>query len=262
MNELKRFVDAQENMYSTALREIRDGFKFSHWMWYIFPQLRGLGKSDMATYYGISGIKEAKEYLKHPILGARLVKCCESLLSNSNKSAEEIFGDIDTMKLRSSMTLFALAENKQDSIYEKVLKVFFNGNKDIQTVLLCKTALEIAEEVKNFIEELYSVETRKMVLLSRANGESIEDVAKNLGVTNERIRQIEAKYERKFAMWFGKTKIIDKIIEDKQADKVSRRMLKEYFGDHYSEMMYLLHLYKESFYCSDTQLNELDFSEL
>ena len=120
INSLDRFIDAQERMYEIALKEIRNGEKESHWMWYIFPQLRGLGKSQMAFAYGIHGLEEAKAYLAHPVLSARLIEISEALLEHKGKDIEDILGDIDAMKLRSSMTLFALI-SEGGSIYHNRL---------------------------------------------------------------------------------------------------------------------------------------------
>jgi uncharacterized protein (DUF1810 family) len=135
INSLDRFVKAQERMYQVALKEIREGQKRSHWMWYIFPQLRGLGTSSMAYTYGISGLDEAKAYLEHPWLSGRLYELCVSLLQHKDKSAYEIFGDIDEMKLKSSMTLFALT-SEDYTIFDQVLEQFFEGEMDEVTVSL------------------------------------------------------------------------------------------------------------------------------
>lgn len=135
INSLDRFVKAQERMYQVALKEIREGKKRSHWMWYIFPQLRGLGTSSMAHTYGISGLDEAKAYLEHPWLSGRLYELCVSLLQHKDKSAYEIFGDIDEMKLKSSMTLFALT-SEDYTIFDQVLEQFFGGEMDEVTVSL------------------------------------------------------------------------------------------------------------------------------
>lgn len=105
---LHRFIEAQEGVYPQALEELQDGRKRSHWMWYIFPQLAGLGRSYNSNYYGISGLKEAKSYLEHPVLGPRLREVSETILSLPTDNAAEVFGGIDSMKLRSSMTLFDL----------------------------------------------------------------------------------------------------------------------------------------------------------
>jgi uncharacterized protein (DUF1810 family) len=135
INSLERFVEAQEKMYSTAMKEIQNGKKHSHWMWYIFPQLRGLGRSSMAHIYGISGLEEAIAYLEHPWLSGRLYELCVALLHHKDKSASEIFGDIDAMKLKSSMTLFALT-SEDYTIFDEVLDAFFEGHMDETTVKL------------------------------------------------------------------------------------------------------------------------------
>ena len=135
INSLNRFLKAQENMYETALKEIKNGEKESHWMWYIFPQLRGLGESEMSYFYGINGLEEAKAYLAHPILSARLIEISTALLEHRDKCIEDIMGYIDDMKLKSSMTLFAIA-SKEDSIFHQVLDSFFDGEMDKHTIKL------------------------------------------------------------------------------------------------------------------------------
>ena len=129
INSLDRFLEAQERMHEIALKEIKNGEKESHWMWYIFPQLRGLGKSQMAYAYGINGLEEAKAYLAHPVLSARLIEISEALLEHKGKDIEDILGDIDAMKLRSSMTLFALIR-EDESVFHQVLDSFYNGKMD------------------------------------------------------------------------------------------------------------------------------------
>lgn len=135
-NSLERFVEAQEHTYELALREIMGGQKRSHWMWYIFPQLRSLGRSYRSYFYGIENLDEAKRYIAHPILGKRLVEICNALILIQGKSAEEIFGSIDAMKLRSSMTLFSIASMESDSIFKKILERFFDGEEDNITLEL------------------------------------------------------------------------------------------------------------------------------
>ena len=125
INSLERFVQAQENTYETALNEIKNGKKETHWMWFIFPQLRGLGMSSISRYYGLEGIEEARAYLEHPVLSERLYNICDALLDHTDKPIRKIFGDIDAMKLKSSMTLFALAKESY-SIYHEVLLCFFD----------------------------------------------------------------------------------------------------------------------------------------
>lgn len=135
INSLNRFLKAQEDMYETALEEIKNGEKESHWMWFIFPQLRGLGQSDMAYIYGINGLEEAKSYLAHPILSARLIEISTALLKHKDKDIEDIMGYIDDMKLKSSMTLFAQVSEK-DSVFHQVLNCFFSGEMDELTLNL------------------------------------------------------------------------------------------------------------------------------
>ena len=135
INSLERFVEAQERTYQVALSEIYNGQKRTHWMWYIFPQLRGLGKSSMAHIYGISGLEEAKAYLEHPILSERLYEICGALLEHKGANIVEIFGDIDTLKLRSSMTLFSLT-SEDYTVFDEVLDTFFEGQMDEATVKL------------------------------------------------------------------------------------------------------------------------------
>lgn len=138
-HNLERFIDAQEHDFLLALKEIRAGCKKSHWIWYIFPQLKQLGRSSMAKYYGIENIKEAKEYLMHPVLGARLNEICTALLALEIDDPYKIMGSVDGMKLRSSMTLFSLSSDN-NSIFDAVLNKFFNGEKDPQTIeLILKT---------------------------------------------------------------------------------------------------------------------------
>ena len=134
-NSLDRFVQAQTLMYPSVLKQMQNGKKTSHWMWYMFPQLRGLGTSTMAHLYGISGLGEAKAYLAHPILSGRLYELCGELLKHKDKTALEIFGNIDEMKLKSSMTLFALT-SEDYTIFDEVLECFFDGEMDEVTVKL------------------------------------------------------------------------------------------------------------------------------
>lgn len=123
-----RFHEAQAVHYQTALAEIKDGYKRSHWMWYIFPQIKGLGKSSTSQYYGIASLDEAKAYLDDEILGARLREICAELLKHSDRSVQGILGGIDSMKLKSSMTLFDIVS--PSDIFDKVLDVFFYGERD------------------------------------------------------------------------------------------------------------------------------------
>ncbi|QJD79857.1 DUF1810 domain-containing protein [Spirosoma rhododendri] len=135
---LIRFVDAQVNDYEQALAEIKSGRKRGHWMWYIFPQLRGLGFSEMAQFYGIRDLAEAKAYLAHPVLGPRLVAISRALISVNESSATQVMGSPDDMKLRSSMTLFSRADQDNpaapDPVFQAVLDKFFGGKPDSKTL--------------------------------------------------------------------------------------------------------------------------------
>lgn len=135
MNDLKRFLEAQENDFATALAEIRRGRKQSHWMWYIFPQIAGLGFSSTSKFYAIKDRSEAQNYLAHPVLGERLVEISNALLEVEGKTANQIFGSPDDVKLKSSMTLFGALENT-NPIFQKVLDKYFNGAKDGRTLEL------------------------------------------------------------------------------------------------------------------------------
>ncbi|MEJ8755780.1 DUF1810 domain-containing protein [Pontibacter sp. H259] len=135
---LQRFLQAQENTYQTALAEIRNGRKRSHWMWFIFPQMAGLGFSETSQFYAIKSIAEATAYLNHPILGKRLVEISEALLTINDKSANQVFGSPDDMKLKSSMTLFA-AVSDGNPVFRKVLETYFNGQEDTKTIQLLST---------------------------------------------------------------------------------------------------------------------------
>jgi uncharacterized protein (DUF1810 family) len=131
--DLKRFVSAQESDYQRALAEIAAGRKRSHWMWYIFPQFAGLGLSSASRHYAIGSLDEARAYLAHPILGPRLIECAEAALTVTGRSAHAIFGSPDDLKLRSSVTLFALV-SPENSVFHRVLEKYFEGKCDERTV--------------------------------------------------------------------------------------------------------------------------------
>ena len=133
--DLNRFVAAQKYDYDRALSEIRSGRKQSHWMWYIFPQLEGLGFSSMSQRYSIKSLAEAEAYLSHLILGPRLVECCAALLLVEGRSASDIFGYPDDMKLRSCATLFAQV-SPAGSVFHLVLDKYFQGSPDTKTLRL------------------------------------------------------------------------------------------------------------------------------
>lgn len=131
--DLQRFVDAQEGVYPTALAELRAGRKRSHWMWFVFPQIEGLGHSEMARRYAIRSADEAAAYLAHPILGKRLRECASSVAMHEDRSANEIFGHPDDLKFHSSMTLFADVA-PDEAIFQACLDRFFGGEPDPATI--------------------------------------------------------------------------------------------------------------------------------
>lgn len=133
---IDRFLEPQKASYAIALEEVRNGRKVSHWMWYIFPQLRGLGQSNVAWYYAIEDLSEAKAYLAHPVLGQRLRKITQAALDLSETDPIKIFGWPDNMKFRSCMTLFA--QVSEDDLFTKALDKFFDGQEDSMTLELLK----------------------------------------------------------------------------------------------------------------------------
>lgn len=138
---LDRFLDGQRFGYETALQEIRNGKKENHWIWYVFPQLKGLGKSPNSNYYGITGIEEAKAYLEHPVLGARLREACTALLKHSPLTVQDIFQGVDFLKLCSSMTLFDAAS--PNDVFGEVLKEVYDNKRDPNTMRMLGKAIEI-----------------------------------------------------------------------------------------------------------------------
>lgn len=136
-HNLERFVHAQEYSYGQALEEIRSGRKRSHWMWFIFPQFKGLGSSPTATHYAIRSLAEAEAYLHHPILGPRLIECAQALLQLEGSSASEVFGHPDDLKLRSCATLFAQI-SPAGSVFEQLIEKYFVAGQDRRTLALLK----------------------------------------------------------------------------------------------------------------------------
>ena len=134
---LDRFLQAQKGDYELALSEIQSGRKRSHWMWYIFPQYAGLGSSPTSQRYAIKSLSEAEAYLRHPVLGARLIECSETALGIRDRTAAEVFGSPDDMKLRSSATLFAEV-SPAGSVFERLLEKYFDGERDQRTLPLLK----------------------------------------------------------------------------------------------------------------------------
>lgn len=133
MSDLQRFKDAQKNDYEIALREMKSGRKRSHWMWYIFPQIHGLGRTSISEYFSIKNLQEAREYLKDPVLGTRLVEISKALLDLSTSDPQAVFGSPDDLKLRSCMTLFEKAD-PENPVFGKVLDRYYNGQRDQRTL--------------------------------------------------------------------------------------------------------------------------------
>lgn len=145
--DLTRFEKAQENIYDGVLLELTNGKKRTHWMWYIFPQLDGLGHSATAKYYAIKSREEARQYLNHPVLGKRLLECTITVLAIDGRTVLEIFGYPDNLKLKSSMTLFASVADP-DSVFVRILDKYFNGEQDLLTLqLLNKLEEKISTEL-------------------------------------------------------------------------------------------------------------------
>ena len=138
----QRFIDAQKGIYELALQEIKNGEKKSHWMWFIFPQLKSLGRSEMSEYYGISGKEEAIEYFNNPILRNRYLECCHTLLALKIDNPFEVFGFVDSLKLQSSLTLFYLSTSEK--IILDVLNKFFDGK-------LCEKTVEMIKGISSLL---------------------------------------------------------------------------------------------------------------
>jgi hypothetical protein len=140
MIDLQIFVKAQEDIYDQALAELKNGKKVSHWMWFVFPQIAGLGTSEMARKYAIPNLADAKEYLSHDLLGSRLRECTEVVLAVEGRTAYEILGSPDDMKLKSCMTLFELADGP-DSIFSDILDKYFEGQRDERSLTILNAPL-------------------------------------------------------------------------------------------------------------------------
>lgn len=132
---LSRFLAAQERSYAIALHEIHEGRKRSHWIWYVFPQLKGLGQSATSSLYGLNGLAEARAYLDHPVLGQRLLEATRAMLGHQSRKVEHVLGELDALKFGSCLTLFSLAD-PSEKIFTDALKSFFGGEKDARTIKL------------------------------------------------------------------------------------------------------------------------------
>lgn len=144
------FIKAQDAVYSQVISELTQGHKRTHWMWFIFPQVKGLGHSTMSQRYAIESLEQAKEYLQHDTLSARLVQCAELLELHPDKSALDIFGAIDTLKLHSSLTLFTIASSsKKNCVFDQLLDQFFQGAYDIKTIRMMMQLSDWKQDLLN-----------------------------------------------------------------------------------------------------------------
>jgi uncharacterized protein (DUF1810 family) len=132
--DLQRFIDAQADVYEQALAELQAGRKTSHWMWFVLPQLRGLGRSPMAQAYGIADAVEARAYLAHPMLGSRLVACVQAMNRHAGRPAASVLGDVDALKFRSCLTLFDAISPQPDNPFRQALATFYGGQPDPATL--------------------------------------------------------------------------------------------------------------------------------
>lgn len=148
--DLIRFLEAQNQLYLTALSEIKKGKKETHWMWFIFPQIVGLGTSDTSKFYAITDLNEAIDFVAHPILGKHLIEISELILTFKMKSIESILGELESRKLRSSMTLFTLVENS-NPIFQDVLDAFFSGEKDPLTLSIINSIIKESIETTTLL---------------------------------------------------------------------------------------------------------------
>ncbi|WP_133105526.1 DUF1810 domain-containing protein [Psychrobacter maritimus] len=150
MNEtlFNDFIQAQNTVYLSVIRELTEGQKRTHWMWFIFPQVKGLGHSTMARRFAIESLEQAKEFLQHDVLGARLRECAELLLLHPDKSALEFFGSIDTLKLHSSLTLFTLASSNKKCVFKELLDQYFEGSYDISSI---KMLMQLSDWKQNLL---------------------------------------------------------------------------------------------------------------
>ena len=142
MYDVSRFIRAQDKVYRNVLNELKKGKKVSHWMWYIFPQLKELGYSDTAIYYGIENLVEAKEYVNNEILYQRYIECCNILLDLKKADILEVLGEIDSLKLKSSLTLFYYADQNNRNIYMQLLKKYYDGKMCVATCDILNTNIK------------------------------------------------------------------------------------------------------------------------
>ena len=233
-NKLQRFLDAQSRAYELALQEIKDGQKRSHWVWYIFPQLKGLGSSPTSECYGISGLEEARAYYNHPVLGKRLIEITEALLGHSDKSARDILSPIDARKVRSCMTLFWVASG--NPLFKMVIDTFYEGRMDGKTIN--KTGGTPPSSTNNpskttnmrYHHNPFKVEHLDFMIVDRA----IRYTPK--GTFTEEDGGVIALYNF-FGRWFPKQFIIDRINHINETEKNGHHLdVGGYFSKAFQEL--------------------------
>ena len=142
------FIQAQNTIYPSVIKELTEGQKRTHWMWFIFPQVKGLGQSTMSRRFAIESLEQARAYLQHDVLGVRLIECAELLLLHSDKSALDIFGSPDNLKLHSSLTLFTLASSNKKCVFNELLDQYFEGSYDINSI---KMLMQLSDWKQNLL---------------------------------------------------------------------------------------------------------------
>ena len=206
---IDRFIQPNEEDYEIALKEIKKGHKESHWIWYIYPQLRGLGQSYMSSYYGIKDLNEAKEYLNHPILGKRLIEITKTLLLLDIQNPIKIFGSIDAVKVKSCMTLFYLAS--KNKLFMNVLEKFYNGR-------FCEKTIQILTEIPKENEKKNKKNKEKMEIeREKKKKENEENEKKESKVLEKKKEQMDE--DKKEEKEDKKEKKEDKKIDDDKKEK-------------------------------------------
>jgi uncharacterized protein (DUF1810 family) len=198
---LQRFIDAQSRDYEWALREIKNGLKQGHWIWYIFPQLKGFGHSYNSEYYGIDGIEEALAYYNHPVLGSRLIEITKALLEHSDKSAKEILSPIDARKVKSCMTLFWLAS--ENPLFMEAIETFYEDKLDQRTIEKCEMSINMSSNLK-------ATDYRKNPPIIEINTEIMVEI-NNLCHLNE-VRKVETLLKYMIPKWYRDSKSEDSCI--------------------------------------------------
>ena len=232
-NGIERFIEPNNEDYDIALQEIKNGHKDSHWIWYIFPQLKGLGISYMSDFYGIKDLNEAKEYLNHEILGKRLIEITESLLNLETNNAIQVFGYIDAVKVKSCMTLFYFASGEENKLFKNVLLKFYGGTYCLKTLNILKGNKEETQNRKKYnvninenkTEDIKIEKDEKKNLENKEKDENIDikkkDEKENGDIKNENENKIEENKNK------DKTKSIGvKKEEEKENDKIKNENAK------------------------------------